>query len=133
MTPSIKTYSGTDEKLARFLVRLAEHGMLNRAAREVGIAYSTVWRHRKHDDSFNEAINDAIEEAIDRAEGVIWDLMTNPDTSEMIRLKAAMFVLRQRRPSVYGSKVTVIEKPQTRYITRIPRPAPLPPAADAMG
>ena len=118
-----KRYAGTDEKLSRFLQRVAMHGMLNRAAREVGIAYSTVWRHRKLNPAFDESVLDAVEEALDRAEEVIWDLMTDPNTNDMVRLKAAMFVLRQRRPQVYGTKVTVIEKQQlVRYISNVPRP-----------
>ena len=92
--------------------------MLNRAAREAGIAYSTVWRHRKQNAEFDEAVSDAINEALDRAEGKIWDLLDDPNTPDSVALKAAIYILRKCRPEMYGTPIKA-EPPRVIYVPRL--------------
>ena len=102
--------------------RLAVHGLLNRAAREAGIAYSTIRRYRKENPAYEAAIQEAFAEAVAEAEDTVFDLMRDPNVNDSVRLRAATFILRHHRSETYGKRVDVKHKHQFTYVSNVPRP-----------
>lgn len=114
----------TQERVAAIKVAyvraLSVHGIYGKAARQVGVSDRVCRSWRTTDPEFAADVHDAVEEALDKAEEKLNDLLES--ARDDVALKAAMFLLANKRKEIYGMKVEVEQKPQApRYVSRVPR------------
>ncbi len=115
-TPSVLSYSVTWslKQQTLFLAALAENANVKASAEMAGKSASAAYGLRKRDPAFGQAWKDAIEQALDLLEaqiiaragdGVEKDYFYQGETHGKFREysdQLAMFLLRARRPDIYG-------------------------------
>jgi len=100
----------------RFLVVLHQDGRVREACRVVGVSRETAYQHKERFPVFGKAWDDALEEAIDTAEQELYQRavkgVEKPIYQQGRRVGTMihhsdillMFLLRARRPQIYGNK-----------------------------
>ena len=113
-TRATRAKSTAAAKRKAFIAALTKSANVSRAAELAGVASSTVYRWRTEHDSFRLAWDDAINAALDALEaalieravkGVVKPIMYGGKqigTTRAYSDNAAMFLLRARRPQIYG-------------------------------
>ena len=102
-------------KRNRFIKVLRDTGNVSRAAKAAGIPSSSAYRQRARIIKFREQWDDALNEALDNIEEVLLDRAVNgverqhfhggevTGTYRTYSDSLAMFILRGRRPEIYGT------------------------------
>lgn len=114
-SPVPQTIAG---KRRRFLAVLADTANVSRAARDAGLASSTVYRMRAKNDKFRIGWDEAIASALDTLEAALLARAVNGVERPLVYggKKIAtvttysdplgMFFLKTRRPEIYGAAAT---------------------------
>lgn len=114
-----------------FLEKLREHANISRAAKDAGISRKTVYKERDNSTTFANEWDDALEEGIDyleeearrRAfEGVDEPLMFQGIKVGTVRKYSdtlMIFLLKGRRPDVYGDKLKHQGDPNAPLTVRV--------------
>ena len=107
----------TAKRRRRFLETLSETANISQAARAAGISRSVVYRLRSQSNAFRAAWDEAMDQALDEIEAMLMEravqgvdrpVFFGGKTCGTIRHYSdalAMFLLRGRRPEVYGKVV----------------------------
>ncbi len=86
------------QKRAQFLEALAFGASVTRACEEAHLVRSTVYRWREKEERFRENWQEAFEKGTDRLEDRAYEL------AETISERMLVFLLKARRPEVYGDR-----------------------------
>lgn len=108
----------------KFLEVLSETANVAHAARTVQKSVSGVYQLRRRDSAFAAAWDEALEVALDQIEAAVLDRVVNGvekdvfyggkhcGTTRLFSDALAMFILKARRPDVYGRVATIADEPQ---------------------
>ena len=99
-----RTLKENERAILVFLKELEERANVTNACRKSTLPRATVYYWRKKHPTFAALWDTAVDKALDKVEDAAWELATEEMSEKMI-----MFLLKSRRPSIYGekSKVTV--------------------------
>lgn len=126
ITSRVERFDGwTEERRNRFLERLSETANVAMAARSVRKSVSGAYQLRRRDAEFAEAWEAALTTAMDELEALVLDRVVNGVEKPVFYAgkqcgsvrqysdSLAMFMLRARRPDVYGRVAAVAEEPES--------------------